>query len=137
MSIKDFQTFVASDPQLQNSPFGPCVRIVNLLQLHDPSPPYGFGPMQAAFAAAAQRRQVPLNRNNVAHLQRMGMVPRGTMPIQPIIIQNRVALVLDAESCLDRLYGGYFPGNELVYSIVISLFLSHYINNRVSGYKYI
>jgi hypothetical protein len=83
--------------------------------------------MQAAFAAAAQRRQVPLNRNNVAHLQRMGMVPRGTMPIQPIIIQNRVALVLDAESCLDRLYGGYFPGNELVYSIVISLFLSHYI----------
>ena len=118
MSIKDFQTFVASDPQLQNSPFGPCVRIVNLLHLHDPSIPYGFGPMQAAFAAA-QRRQVPLGRNNVAQLQRMGMVPRGTMPIQPIVIQNRVALVLDAESCLDRLYGGYFPGSEIVYSIVV------------------
>ena len=119
MSIKDFQTFIASDPQLQNSPFGPCVRVVNLLHLHDPSIPYGFGPMQAAFAAAAQRRQAPMGRNNVAQLQRMGMVPRGSMPIQPIIIQNRVALVLDAESCLDRLYGGFFPGNKLGHSTVI------------------
>ena len=60
MSIKDFQTFVSSDPQLQNSPFGPCVRVVNLLQLHDTNVPYNFGAMQAAFAAAAQRRQIPM-----------------------------------------------------------------------------
>ena len=63
MSIKDFQNFIASDPQLQNSPFGPCVRVVNLLHLHDTGIPYGFAPMQVAFAAAAQRRQIPLGRD--------------------------------------------------------------------------
>ena len=119
MSIKDFQTFIATDPQLQNSPFGPCVRVVNLLNLHhDPtSIPYGFGPMQAAFAAAAaaqRRQQIPLGRNNLTQMQRMGLLQRGAaMPVQPIVVQNRVALVLDAESCLDRLYGGYFPGKLL------------------------
>ena len=111
MSIKDFQTFITTDSQLQNSPYGPCVRTVNLLHLHDSSSPYGFGPMQAAaYAAAAQRTQTPMARNNLAQMQRMGMIQRGPMPIQPIMVQNRVALVLDAESCLDRLYGGYFPG---------------------------
>ena len=63
----------------------------------------------AAYAAAAQRTQT---RNNLAQMQRMGMIQRCPMPIQPIIVQNRVALVLDAESCLDRLYGGYFPGMD-------------------------
>ena len=111
MSIKDFQTFITTDSQLQNSPYGPCVRTVNLLHLHDSSSPYGFGPMQAAaYAAAAQRTQTPMARHNLAQMQRMGMIQRGPMPIQPIMVQNRVALVLDAESCLDRLYGGYFPG---------------------------
>ena len=119
MSIKDFQTFIASDPQLQNSPFGPCVRVINLLHLHDPSIPYGFGPMQAAFAAAAQRRQIPLGRGGLSQMQRMGIMQRGTMPVQPILVQNRVALVLDAESCLDRLYGGYFPG-KYIYSIFLA-----------------
>ena len=114
MSIKDFQTFISSDPQLQNTPFGPCVRVVNLLHLHDPSIPYGFGAMQAAFAAAAQRRQIPMGRSNVAQLQRMSMVQGGAMSIQPMVVQNRVALVLDAESCLDRLYGGYFPGRYCI-----------------------
>ena len=110
MSIKDFQTFITTDSQLQNSPYGPCVRTVNLLHLHDSSSPYGFGPMQAAaYAAAAQRTQTPMARHNLAQMQRMGMIQRGPMPIQPVMVQNRVALVLDAESCLDRLYGGYFP----------------------------
>ena len=109
MSIKDFQTFLSSDPQLQNSPFGPCVRVVNLLQLHDANVPYNFGAMQAAFAAAAQRRQIPMGRSNLAQIQRLNMAQRGIMSIQPVVVQNRVALVLDAESCLDRLYGGYFP----------------------------
>ena len=111
MSIKDFQTFITTDSQLQNSPYGPCVRTVNLLHLHDSSSPYGFGPMQAAaYAAATQRTQTPMARNNLVQMQRMGIIPRGPTPIQPIMVQNRVALVLDAESCLDRLYGGYFPG---------------------------
>ena len=112
MSIKDFQTFIASDPQLQNSPFGPCVRIVNLLHLHDPCIPYGFGPMQKAIVAAAQRRQVSIDRAGLTQVQRMEMMQRGVMPAQQITVQNRVALVLDAESCLDRLYGGYFPGKR-------------------------
>ena len=51
-----------------------------------------------------------MSRSNAAQLQRMGMVQSGAMSIQPMVVQNRVALVLDAESCLDRLYGGYFPG---------------------------
>ena len=126
MSIKDFQTFITTDSQLQNSPYGPCVRTVNLLHLHDSSSPYGFGPMQAAaYAAAAQRTQT---RNNLAQMQRMGMIQRCPMPIQPIIVQNRVALVLDAESCLDRLYGGYFPGMADFHCILIidiSLFSIH------------
>ena len=113
MSIKDFQAFISTDSQLQNSPYGPCVRTVNLLHLHDSTSPYGFGPMQAAaYAAATQRTQTPMARNNLAQMQRMGMIQRCPMPIQPIIVQNRVALVLDAESCLDRLYGGYFPGMD-------------------------
>ena len=70
--------------------------------------------MQAAFAAAAQRRQFPMVRSNVAQLQRMSMVQGGAMSIQPMVVQNRVALVLDAESCLDRLYGGYFPGRYCI-----------------------
>ena len=114
MSIKDFQNFIASDPQLQNSPFGPCVRVVNLLHLHDPGIPYGFAPMQVAFAAAAQRRQIPLGRGGIGQVGRVGMMQRGTMAVQPLMVQNRVALVLDAESCLDRLYGGYFPGTCFV-----------------------
>ena len=67
--------------------------------------------MQAALAAAAQRH--PIGRSSVAQIQRMNMVQRGVMSVQPIVVQNRVALVLDAESCLDRLYGGYFPGIHL------------------------
>ena len=131
MSIKDFQAFISTDSQLQNSPYGPCVRTVNLLHLHDSSSPYGFGPMQAAaYAAAAQRTQTPMARHNLAQMQRMGMIQRGPMPIQPIMVQNRVALVLDAESCLDRLYGGYFPGMADLDMAFASLLLAE--TNRFS-----
>ena len=108
MSIKDFQAFIATDSQLQNSPFGPCFKYVNLLHLHDLNP-YGFGPMAAL--AAAQRRQMPLGHvGGIGQFGGAGVV-QGRLPVQPLFLQNRVALVLDAESCLDRLYGGYFPGN--------------------------
>lgn len=48
----------------------------------------------------------------------------------PILVQKKVVLVLDAEKCLDRLYGGYYPGKnkELLYSLLqfysfVSIFL--------------
>lgn len=70
MSVKDFQTFITSDPQLQS--FGCVGGQVNLLEL-----------------------------DGDAGSKRKG---RGGQ-----MVQNRVALVMDGEQCLDRLYGGYFP----------------------------
>lgn len=86
MSVKDFQAFIAADPQILAT--GNCVKKVNLLKLHVPP-----GGIDAAASRKPRGRGMPLNMNPMAAMT-----------------QSRVALVLDAEQCLDRLYGGCFPG---------------------------
>jgi hypothetical protein len=62
---------------------GTCVKKVNLLTLNVPAS--GLG--------------ADFNRK-----------PRAQKPPVPAMAPSRVALVLDAENCLDRLYGGCYPG---------------------------
>jgi hypothetical protein len=83
MSVKDIQSFISTDALLVAA--GTCVNKVNLLKLHVPA------------VIDASRKQ-PRGR---------GMPLNGQM--NPMI-QSRTALVLDAEHCLDRLYGGCYPG---------------------------
>ena len=88
MSVKDFHNFLTSDEQLNS--FGTCVQTVNILSLHGgaggavPGSASGANQHRRGLHAAAAKQQV----------------------------QQRSALVVDGENCLDRLYGGYFPGRK-------------------------
>jgi hypothetical protein len=86
MSVKDFQNFISADPQLVA--VGSCIKKVNLLKLNVP--------------AGVDVNRKPRGRG----------LPINGPPIAPMA-QSRVALVLDAENCLDRLYGGCYPGDFL------------------------
>lgn len=66
---------------------GNCVQKVNLLKLNGP-------------------QGLELNRKSRGRGMPMNVAP---------VTQSRVALVLDAENCLDRLYGGCYPGLKLPY----------------------
>ena len=83
MSVKDIQSFISTDADLLK--VGNCVGKVNLLKLHLPP-------------VVDDGRKQPRGR---------GMPINGQM--NPMV-QSRTALVLDAEHCLDRLYGGCYPG---------------------------
>jgi hypothetical protein len=79
MSVKDFHSFLSTDPQLVS--FGRCVRTVDLLN---------FAKSASGAAASA-----------------LGSTTGSAKPVHPHL-KPRTALVVDGESCLDRLYGGYF-----------------------------
>ena len=84
MSVKDILSFISTDADLLR--VGTCVSKVNLLKLQLP-------PVLDEGRKQARGRGMPLN----------GQMNQAT-------IQSRTALVLDAEHCLDRLYGGCYPG---------------------------
>ena len=79
MSVKDFQSFISTDRQLLN---GSCVRNVSVTELG-----------VASGAKGGHANKGPMMHGGRHHHQH----------------RERVALVMDAENCLDRLYGGYFP----------------------------
>ena len=88
MSVTSFHSFIFTDEQLAAFGGGSCVRTANLLTLR----PAGVaGPANQANQGARNKT----TGNNFGSSQRF-------------------ALVLDAESCLDRLYGGYFIGESIL-----------------------
>ena len=81
MSVKDIQDFILKDSEISCAG---CVKKVNLLKLNEPQRPDAIRKPKAR-----------------------GLMPPPSVPQSN---QPRTALVLDAENCLDRLYGGCYPG---------------------------
>jgi len=80
MSVASFHTFITADKHLKS--LGTCVRQANLL---------------------TQGRQLLLEEQGGSAVAAGSLDPRTAPSALP-----RVAFVVDAEGCLDRLYGGYF-----------------------------